>query len=102
MSRINEIQVLDDVKVFNNILAQKYGIKMKPVAVRNGYGFMGEFLSIMGVRMIINIQITEYKTFIAVQTMDRQCVYQKSYVTNGELSKTVGLFNFIEKAYKTM
>mgnify|MGYP007011665221 CR=1 FL=1 len=97
--------VLEDAYIFGNMLADKYGIQMYPVQKPNVYNFVGEFYTMRGTPMRISIMVYPNRTDVKVVTATMQCVYQKSYSTAADtkaLSKSVGLFNFIEKAYKTM
>lgn len=97
--------VLEDAYQFCSILSSKYSIQMHPIQKPNVYNFMGEFYTLKGSPMRLNILVYPNKTDVKIYTVTMQCVYQKSYSTvtdSKALSKSVGVFNFIDKAYKTM
>lgn len=97
--------VLEDAYIFCEQLGKRYGIHMHQVQKPNIYTFVGELYTMCGTPMRINILVYPRRTDIKVVTMNMQCVYQKSYITAADskaLSKSVGLFNFLDKAYRTM
>lgn len=98
------VNVYNDLQNFFQVLNNRYGIYMYQNGEnRVAKSYLGEFYSPRGESFIVNIVVMRDKTNVFVYNVTggrKVGVFQKSYSTgsnNGALSKSVSLFNFLDR-----
>jgi hypothetical protein len=98
------VAVVNDTYSFFDILSQRYNIQMfESKRTPQSICYLGEAYTTMGelfvVSIVVRIGTTELKV-LRVNGMSKSCVFQKNYSTKTDkfaLSKSVSLFNFLDK-----
>lgn len=98
------VAVVNDTYNFFDILSHRYNIQMfENKRTPQSICYLGEAYTTRGELFVVSIVVrmgtTELKVF-KVNGMSRSCVFQKNYSTKTDkyaLSKSVSLFNFLDK-----